>query len=194
MCTPHSPIGNGPDHGLDFGLMAGVMWLDDVIDLMSRRSTGEPTAPTLVTLAGTTGIQVPSWSGTALTEVSLAGELQHHYAEGMAIRPHIHWRPTTTGAGNVRFGIEVAVEVAGLAKWVTTLTVDAATLGVANEIQNTEIGELVIPATHAKIGAQIAMRFYRDGAADSYNSAVTTATFGNHYPVNSYGSRGVFTK
>lgn len=198
MCNQcnNTHIGNGPPGGLDFGLLAGVQYRDDFVNLIAARNVGTPNAPTLGTIPGTT-IQTLEWSASALNELHFVLELDHDYAEGQTtLIPHVHWDTASVGVGTVIWGLEYALKKAGCAIVTGTLSTTVTAPGVANQLVNTNIGAsgLVLPAQFAVIGTQIHCRLYRDGATDTHAAVVHTSTFGNHYQVNSFGSRQVTVK
>jgi len=179
-----------------FDFTTGALWKDENFDLTNARSTAG-TAPGLDVVPGTS-IEVASFTGVATTEqVSLVKELNHDYQEGTDIYFHVHWFPTTTASGNVKWNMDY---------WITTFTMPTVISGslsiVAPVVANTAWVQKLstFPALSlgalAKIGSQVAMRFYRNptDGQDDYPDHAAVATIGWHYLTNSRGSSQISSK
>lgn len=152
-------------------------------------------APDLINLSATS-IQTLGFNGVnTLEQVSTVLELNHDWAEGTTIMPHIHWYPTTAGAGNVLWQMEyVIVPRYSLVPGSTTITVVQAAGGIAWTERFASLPNILTPGI--TIGAQMHIRLFRDptAGADTYGSDAALATFGLHVLINTLGSREVILK
>lgn len=161
--------------------------------------TNPSSAPDIITWKGSSNFVVVAFDGGALTEqVQGVRELQHDYCEGTDLYPHIHWAPSTTGAGNVKWQCEYEVTRGGQVAPIVsgTLNVVTSANGTAWEPKIDSIGEK-IDGTNLKIGDQIVLRLFRDptDAQDTYgDDAVIAFTYGIHYAVDDRGSVTKTTK
>lgn len=152
-------------------------------------------APDLINVSGTS-IQTLGFNGVnTLEQVSAVLEMNHNWAEGTLLRPHVHWLPTTANAGNVVWQLEYAIVQDGdTVPASTTITVTQAASGVAWQQQFATFP--TIDATGFTIGAQAFFRLFRDPTigADTYGFDAAIATFGIHVLLDTLGSRGIGTK
>lgn len=152
-------------------------------------------APDLVAWNGGT-ISVYAFNGAATSE-QLFGtcEYNHEFAEDSDIYPHIHWAPTTTGAGNVKWNLTYVWDNPNEGPSAeATISVVAAASGVA--WRPTVSGFPAISGAGKKIGSQIQFRLWRNpaDAADTYGDDAAIQTMGIHALVDASGSEGIFTK
>lgn len=151
-------------------------------------------APDLIDLSGT-DIETLGFDGGASTEeVSVVLELNHNWAEGTVIKPHLHWYPTTTDAGNVNWQLEyVFVGFDAVVGASTTINVIQAAGGVAWAAHLASFDD--IDTTGLLIATQLHARLFRDPTDnDTYGADAALATFGFHVLIDTLGSRGVITK
>lgn len=81
---------------------SGNGWRDLISEVVIRGSgTQDPTWATF--RAGVGGY---SFSATAIRETHHRFHIDHDYAVGTALYPHVHWSPNTTSTGTVRWGFE----------------------------------------------------------------------------------------
>lgn len=122
-------------------------------------------------------------------------EILHGYRAGTDIIPHIHWAPTTTNTGTVRFGLEYA--------WVNfnenatgTTTIYAASAAPGTIGSHRIIAFPAIPGAGKKHGSYFCMRLFRDGtnAADTFTGGAFVPQFGLHYQIDAHGSAEIATK
>lgn len=162
------------------------------ISSMGKAVAGDPD---LINLSSS-NIEIAAFNGTGATEeVSGARELQHDYAQGTNLKPHVHWYSTDTGTGNVLWQLEYIITQTGLlVPSSTTITVVSAAPGVAWQRVDVEFPD--ISGLGLGIGDQLHVRFFRDSgdALDTYESDAAVATFGIHYRIDSGGSRSVTSK
>lgn len=86
----------------DFAL-SDTGWEDITADLSAGKAVGA-NAPTWATFRN--GIEAYSFSAGTMNEVWITFHVKHDYAPGTNIYPHIHWAPSTTSTGVVRWGLE----------------------------------------------------------------------------------------
>lgn len=172
-----------------------TQWLDINFDV-STLSFGFGSNPDIINL-GSSDIGIAAFAGTGITteEVSGGFELNHFYKEGTAIRPHIHWAPTTTGSGNVVWQLEYSwCNDGDVCSTGTIITVTDAAPGTAWQQQIVEFP--TIDGTGKTIGSQFSFRLFRDPAngSDTYEDDAVVKTFGVHVEADSIGSREVISK
>jgi hypothetical protein len=152
--------------------------------------------PDLIAL-NTTPINVYAFDGGATIE-QLYGmiEIPHAYKQGSDITLHIHWMPTTTGTGNVKWGINYQWVNAGdvYSSSATLATVTVAASGTAWDGTNTDV--VVISGTGKNISSQFAFRLFRDpsDAADTYAGDAALINVGIHYQKDGNGSNNITSK
>jgi hypothetical protein len=127
----------------------------------------------------------------ASTEV-IAGQAQapHKWKKGSAMIPHIHWQPTTTGAGNVlwRLSVDMASINGEFAGSFTDIDILAAADGSANKHQIASFGNLNMKGM--AVSAMIKWKVSRIGgdATDTYDADAKLLEVDFHYLINSVGS------
>lgn len=145
-------------------------------------------APGRGTLAGGT-IEYLFFDGVATTEdVSGSVELQHDIVLNV-IKPHIHWFPRTTAAGNVKWNLTYTITNVGDAEPAeTTISVTTAT---PEAIQSVVSGFPDIDVSGHTPGAQFSYRLWRNptDGADTYSGDAGVKTFGLHVEIGSLGTR-----
>ena len=168
------------------------VWNDINVGGTSLRQ-GASNQPSLVDF-DTTTILVQSFSATQTNELHGSFEIIHDYKEGTDLHPHLHWYATTTGAGDVRWGLEYSVENATGTVVTGTIYTNCTAPGVA--WQGNICSFPNITGTGIDIGSQFHFRLFRDGtdAADTYASGAAIATVGVHYEIDTIGSRQIATK
>ena len=82
-----------------------LIWKDLKSQLSMSRATG-PNAPDWAQILAT-GIYHFHFDATVNEELQTEFHIDHDYALGTDIFPHIHWLPTTTNAGTVRWLIDI---------------------------------------------------------------------------------------
>jgi len=147
-------------------------------------------APDLVEI-DSSGIFLRGFDGNVTSEqVFFSLELNHDWAEGTSIEPHVHWMPTTATTGTV-----VWYMAYGLTS-VTSPTFTYTTISVTEQITQasqwqgfyTEFSE--VDMTGYPIGTQWDARFYRvPTGVDTYGDDAAVSTVGLHVQVDTLGSR-----
>lgn len=170
------------------------VWRDYFISGLALGSGAS--APDLITLGGSGNISVYAFDGNATTE-QLYGclELDHDYKEGSDFTFHVHWCPTTTDVGNVKWGLDYRVMPLGgtlTAEVNTSLTVTAA----GGTAWAGKFSGVTISGTGRTIGDQIAFRLYRNptDGSDTYGADAAILTLGLHVQCDSHGSKSQTAK
>jgi hypothetical protein len=168
-------------------------WQDINIPLGSLRTGASTPTPFQIP---NTNMFVLSFNGTTGTdEVHGTTELLHDYLEGTDLHAHIHWAPTTSDAGNVKWQLEYAwVAVGGVVSSSTTISFVEAVAGVAMTNQLSVFP--IIAGAGMKIGSRFIFRLFRNpaDAADTYIHPVAGFDFGLHYQIDTIGSSQVASK
>lgn len=151
-------------------------------------------APTLTTLVG--NLKADAFSGSGPTDLIHGSfEILHDYKEGTDLYPHVHWMPTTNGAGTVKWVLDYGVAKTGSVLSVDgTIPVTQAASGVAYQEQVIEFGT-AITGTNLKVGDQIVWTLSRPSSApeDDYAGSAALISFGVHYQTDDIGSINRFS-
>lgn len=163
-----------------------IGWDDITADLSSGKVAGA-NVPTWSTYRD--GISAYSFSASALNEVWVTFHVKHDYAEGTKVYPHIHWSPSTTSTGTVRWGFEYTVQKGhqqGAFPTTTTVYVED-TVSSADQYGH-RIAEVSDTDAFDAYEADtlILVRVFRDGAHanDDFPDAVFGLTADVHFQVD----------
>lgn len=155
-----------------------------------------PVAPSVINVSAT-GILTYAFIGTGVLADELHGSLEtlHDYLEDSDIVPHVHWMPTTTDAGDVKWQLEyIWWPRNGVVPAGTTITVTTAAGGVAWTAHRSDFP--TITGAGKNIGDRFMFRIFRDPAdvADTYGFDAAILDVGIHYQKDTLGSRQVAVK
>ena len=151
----------------------------------------------------TSGLNNPSWgtlfnglegylfAGNSMNQVWCDFHIIHDIALGTVLYPHIHWCPTTTGTGTVRWGIEYSVakghqQATGSVFPATTTVYVEQNIDTASQwkhfVAEVSLAD-AIPATNIEPDSVIKMRIFRDAAHvnDTYAGNVHSWQADIHY-------------
>lgn len=171
-----------------------TVW-DDINKSLLPLTTGA-SVPDIIAVNGDSILKVRSFDGVTVTEeLGESLEIIHNYMEGTNIVPHVHWCPTTSDAGNVKWQLRYMwIDREGVFESGATISVVAAAGGVAWKEQRTNFPE--ISGTGKHIGSRFIFILFRDptDAADTYTHDAAAFDFGIHYQIDTIGSRGVTAK
>lgn len=170
-----------------FDSNSSSLWKDENFDISSARSTSGD-MPDMIAMEGS-NIEIASFDGASTTEeISIVKELNHDYQAGTPISFHIHWMPTTTNSGTVRWNIDYKIKHPSTSVTVsgTSVVVDTSSR-TAWKVQTAEFADIDLGA-NALIGSQIHFRFYRTPTLDTYPDEAAMSTMGYHYLTDSRGS------
>ena len=172
---------------------AATVWNDINLSIGSLRAGAS--APGTWTIPGT-GIILSTFGGADPQQDAYGSlEILHDYKEGSDIVPHIHWSPTTTGAGDVVWQLEYSwVNGGGTVTSSTTIIVTVAANGVVAKEQRSSFP--TISGTGKTIGSRFLFHLFRNSAhiSDTYGSDAAALDFGIHYERDTTGSRQITTK
>ena len=156
-----------------------------------------PTPPDIEEFYGGGGIYGRAFAGTLTTVEQLFGieEIQHDYKEGTDLEFHVHWTPTTTASGNVKWQIAYNwLEYNAVGGAPTVISVIQAASGVAWSHQKSNF--INISGVGHQIQGQFHFRLFRDptDSQDTYAADAALLSVGIHYQVDGVGSRQTNTK
>lgn len=171
--------------------MVGDATVYDDISLSGMSfAPGGAAAPDIINFV-TPNLKVYGFDGGGTVErLYITSESKHEYEEGSELEFHVHWTPTTTGAGNVKWQAYVSwMSVDGIFSAPTLLTGVSPARGQA--WQNTYITLGTIPGAGMTINSQLVIQIFRDpgDAQDTYASDAAFIAFGIHYKKDTVGSR-----
>lgn len=172
----------------------GRYWMDfnfGCVDL----GTGA-TAPDLIALGAGGTIYIRGFDGGVTTEQLFGSfELNHNWAEGIVLKPHVHWVSTTADAGNVKWQLTYSLVADGAVAGVgATIPIISAAPGVAWTSVFAAFPDIATAGLH--IGTQVSFRLFRDptDGDDNYPGDAGLFTFGVHVLCDTVGSRAVSSK
>ena len=134
--------------------------------------------------------------GGRAEEIHFTVQLPHGYKVGTDLTPHVHWTPTDTGVGNVRWSLEYTwIDIDGTFGASTTIhTVDAASTTAWEHLR---IDFATIDGSAITgISSMLVCRLFRDSAdvLDTYASDAALLEIDFHYEMDTFGSRTILTK
>jgi hypothetical protein len=170
-----------------------TVWNDAFVDGLSL--FGGATDGAVPSVIGATTIFAPLFIDAAIKSCHGSIEIPHDYKEGTALLLHIHFIPTTTMVGNVRWGVEwIVANVNGTFGAATTSEIDIAAGGVA--LAHKVVDVVTISGTGRKISDVIHFRVFRNGthANDTFTGNAFLSRIAVHYECDMVGSRSTTTK
>ena len=140
------------------------------------------------------GIRALGFDGAStVEEVHSSGEVLHGYIADTDLDIHIHWMPTDTNTGTVKWQLEYYwINAGGTYGAPTIITSTQEAGGTAWKAWHSHFP--AIDGTGKVQGSEIVFRFFRDPSEDTYGSDAALVQIGIHYQVNTLGSRQVETK
>lgn len=136
------------------------------------------------------GLRVRCFDGGSTTEsMEMIIQMPHNWKLGSTIYPHVHWGPSDTGAGNVKWQFEYSWQnTNGAFTTSTIISLTAATDGVAHK--NFISSFPSITSSTASLSSIILGRIFRVPTGDdTYTSDAELYEFDIHYEIDSLGSR-----
>jgi hypothetical protein len=160
-----------------------IGWDDITADLGSGKIAGANT-PTWGTFRD--GIDAYAFATGALNELWITFHVKHDYSDGTLVYPHVHWAPTTTDTGVVRWGFEYTVQKGhdqGAFPASTTVYVET-NVSSSSQYQHF-ISEVADADAFDAFEADtlVLMRVFRDGGHgnDTFGAAVSAFTADLHF-------------
>ena len=143
------------------------------------------------------GLQGYTFDPTTMNQVWVDFHIVHDIALGTVLYPHVHWMPTTTGTGTVRWGFEYSVakghqQGADSVFPATTTVYVTQTISSASQWMHfvAEVSQAdAIPATNIEPDSVIKMRVFRDATNDTYAGNVHAWQADIHYQVNTLSTK-----
>ncbi len=123
--------------------------------------------------------------GTQVEELFYHVDLQHDYIAGTDIIPHVHWLPSTTGAGNVLWQWDFQwVETGGTFGAPTNAPCTAVAAGGTAWVDKRS--EVTISGAGKTYNSRLLLRLFRDpaNAGDTYGADAVLSSVGAHYSAN----------
>lgn len=138
---------------------------------------------------------VRSWLFDAGTEEQLffAAQVPHSHKRGTDLFPHVHWSPTSTSAGVVRWGLEYTIQDINSVFPLTTIiygnSVAVGGTGTENQHIFTALSTIDF-STLTGPSVMLVCRLFRDASstADTYPDDAAGHEFDFHYLVDRLGS------
>lgn len=186
--TKGSPLSYSEADGnfADLDERTALGWRDNIVQLVPQ--VGNPEAPELNIFRD--GIHAYNFAAGQNTEACAYFHIDHDYALGTALYPHVHWAITTTATGTIRWGVEYTIAKGhGQAAFgaTTTVYVEQAADGTAYKHFVAEVSDAnAIPGTGIEPDTLILCRFFRDGAHpnDTLNADAFVFCVDMHYQAN----------
>jgi hypothetical protein len=176
--------------GIGYSGADEVVWDDLRIPGTSVRLGAS--APDLVAFLGAGGLLLPAFDGGAtLEQVYFTIQMPHGYKLGTDITPHVHWTPTTAGAGNVKWNLEYSWSDTGATfPAATTIAVTDAAGGTAWE-HTKSFFPAIDGSGITKVSSMLVCRLFRDPSdgADTYGADASFSEFDFHYQIDTIGSQ-----
>jgi len=181
-----------PQYMLVSDTIGALVW-DDVRTALTAAQGGGLNDPNWVQVvdngSGSTGVFAYAFDDNSEEELFFEVQLPHGYSAGTDIKPHVHWAPSTTGTGNVVWGLEYTVANVGAVIGNTTLlSVTDAASGTA--LQQEVAGFGTISGTGLQESTILLFRIYRDAgnAADTYAADAFGLSVDIHIQLEKRGS------
>lgn len=131
-------------------------------------------------------------TGPADQSVHFEVQIPHSAKVGTKLYPHVHFSPTTTGTGNVLWGLEYSwANIGGVFGAPTIILADKTVNGIAFEHLLATFDPIEI---EFEISSMLVCRLFRDVSGDNYNTDAALLEFDIHFMHDSIGSREEYKK
>jgi hypothetical protein len=167
-------------------------WDDDLRVPLSSITRGAANAPDLAKFldngAGSDGVFAFLFDAGTEEKAFFACQLPHNWKEGTDLKYHVHWAPTTTGGGNVVWGLEYTwsnIDGTFAATTLTTVTDAAGTTAYKHLMTDAQ----TIAGSGKTHSSMIMARVYRKAAdaADTYGADAALLEVDFHYEIDGFG-------
>ena len=170
-------------------------WEDLRVPGLSAKTSGlQP--PTLGPFGSSGNLIVNRFGGgSSINSVWFQVQMPHSWKEGSTIYPHIHWSPTTTNGGNVKWNIEYSWT--NINSTFPTNSTDFVTQAASTTAWTHQMANFnSISGTGKTISSVLMIRLYRDptDGDDTYGDDAAFIDFDVHYEINTIGSRSATAK
>ena len=167
-------------------------WQDLRVPVTSTRKGGSKD-PDFVKVeddgSGSQGVFAQHFSPTQEEELYFEAQLQHGRVQNEDLRAHVHWLPTTTNTGTVRWGLEYTIaNVNGTFGNTQIIYAEDAADGTVNKHQVK--GFTYIDGSGVKDSAMLICRIFRDAthANDTYTGDAALLEVDFHVLLRQHGS------
>ena len=186
-----TPLSDAEADGNVSDLVGRVEGWNDLVQPVIVRS-GAPSAPSIGLFRD--GIWAYEFSPTDLNECFVNFHLGHDYVAGSMVYPHVHWSPSTTSTGTVRWCFEYTWARRGDSTGQLNFPATQTLVIESNIASNSQYKHMVnestdgngIPGSTMETDALVLCRVYRDGAHpnDTFPDVVSLLTADIHYQSN----------
>lgn len=171
--------------------LANTVWDDLRFPASGINPPGAASDPTVDTTDGRL-----VFSASLVNIIAIQAQMPHAWKEGTSLGLHLHWSPTSAGAGNVVFHSQYKVaniNEAFPAEW-TAESVTVAASGVSDKHQINELA--TIPMTGKTFSCMILILVSRLGndLADTYAGTIKLNEVDIHYEIDALGSAQEYQK
>lgn len=169
-----------------------TVWEDIKIPVTSTKSGGSKDPGFVVFKndgAGSQGVFTYNFDAGIEEELYFTLQLPHSYKLGSNLRPHVHWSPTTAGAGDVVWAIEyVWSNINSTFGNTSIIEITDAADGTSGKHQIVGLGE--IDGTGKGISSMLVCRVFRKAAdgADTYAADASLLEIDFHYEIDKLGT------
>lgn len=137
------------------------------------------------------------FSASAENIIAIQVQMPHSWQEGSYLAPHIHWSPTSTHTGNVKWQIKYKIANVGdvfPADYTTITTLDAGD-GVADTHQIAGFADNIV-MTGKRFSCMLLMLVSRLGndGQDTYTGTAKLNEVDIHYQINGFGTGEEYTR
>lgn len=156
-------------------------------------------APDQIDFNGNALVKVNGFNGggtSPVEDVIFNVQMPHAWKEGTIIYPHVHWAPSTSGAGNVVWKLEYAWgQIGGTFPAFQTIVADPQS--TESTAWKHKLASLpTISGSGKTLSSILICRLYREpgDVGDTYTGDAALLDFDFHYEINSLGSNEEYTK
>jgi len=145
--------------------------------------------------SGSTGVFGYHFAPNVEQEIFFDVQFPHAWKEGSDVKPHVHWMPTTTNAGNVVFQLEFTrADVNDVFGNTSIITVTDAADGTALKHQIASFSDVDMDGYLLSNMWMCRLSRLGGDAGDTYPDDVVITEFDIHFLINAFGSRQEFVK
>lgn len=178
----------------------GVVWEDlrVALELTRRGAANQPGfGQVLDDGSGSVGVYATLFDKATREDVFFSVQFPHAWKIGSTIEPHVHWMPTDTDTGTVRWGLEYTwVDINGTFSNTTIIYAEDAADGTASKHQYASFAGVTPPVGITGVSSMMLCRLFRDAAHanDTYDNDAAGLEFDIHYQKDAVGSRSMLSK
>jgi hypothetical protein len=150
-------------------------------EIQMRQEPLTNNAPTAINFVDA-NMKRPGFNGNAtLNDLFFTVDLDHSYVAGTDIVLHIHWAPSTTAGGNVRWQLYEQWCEEG-ATWAAS-TLHGVTQAAGTTAWASKTADITLSGAGKTLNSRITLRLFRNptDALDTYPDAAAFVAFGAHY-------------